>query len=472
MKWPFLKQKKSQKGLRYKLMLAFSLMSIIPLLACMYLISNFIFPQFQHMFSTSAIMVTALVISILGLGFAKGLIDPVIDMAIEARIIASGAYDRQIAVSSDDEVGNLGESINVMTQRIKNNLDELKTYGQKTREINAEIHKKILALSSLLQIGDIISTGSMKLDSVLDFAIQKVAMIFDTGFGVLYMARPKEGDYIVKASYNIEDEKLVDIVIKESGQGILEKALENRSILVIDDTMKDTKVIENLKNTYNVKNLLALPIFSGKRSIGLLVVGNRLSDFKYKPDDIDLVKVFTKQVTIAVENDILIKRAEELAIIDELTGLFNRGYILSRLEEEIKRAIFYQRPCSFIMFNIDNFKLFRESKGELVAEDVLKKASRIVRENSTPMGKVGRIGGDEFVILLPEKNKREATLIAEDIRKKIETANFAKEGKLYVTISAGVSENPIDGSTREELFKKAMDSLHSAKSLGKNKVVA
>ena len=71
-------------------------------------------------------------------------------------------------------------------------------------------------------------------------------------------------------------------------------------------------------------------------------------------------------------------------------------------------------------------------------------------------------------MLLPEKNKRESAEIAEDMRKKIESANFSREGKLSITVSCGVSENPIDGSTQEELFKKAMEALQSAKSLGKN----
>jgi len=451
-------------------MIAFSLMSIIPLLVTMYLVSIYIFPHLKNIIDVSTIMIISIAIAVLGLGFAKGLVDPVIDMAIEARIIASGEYNRRIAVSSDDEVGNLGDSINMMTQRIKNNLDELKTYGQKTKEINIEIHKKILALSSLLQVGDMISTGSIGLDTILELSVQKVSMVFDAGFGALYMPRPAEGDYILKASYNLEEEVLADIVIKEDGPNPFDRILRDRSILVIDESAKGAKRLENFRTTYNVKNMLIVPISSGRRNVGLLVVGNRLDDFKYKVDDIDLVKVFAKQITIAIENDILIKRAEELAIVDELTGLFNKNYILTRLEDEIKRAIFYQRPCSFIAFNIDNFKAFRESKGEIAAEEILKRVARIIKENATPMGKVGRIGGNEFGILLPEKNKKEAANVAEDIRKRIESTNFAREGKLLFTASAGVSENPIDGSTKEELFKKAVDALHDAEASGKNRV--
>jgi diguanylate cyclase (GGDEF)-like protein len=462
--------KSPRKGLRYKLMLAFSLMSIIPLLACMYLITACIFPQVQNMVDASTIMLISIVISILGLGLAKGLVDPVVDMAVEARIIASGNYDRKISVSSDDELGFLGESINLMTQSIKSNITELKTIGQKTKEIDLEIHKKIVSLSNLLQLGDIIAKGSVELTVVIEMATQKVAAIFDRGYAILYLTRPKDGDFLARASSGVQNDKLLGLVLKEGGSNMLERLMRERATLVVDESMKKSKDSEEARGVYGVSNMVAVPLFSGRKTLGLLLVGNDHEDYRFKTDDVDLVKVFARQITIAVENEALLKKTEELAIIDELTGLFNKNYVLSRLEEEIKRAIFYQRPCSFMVFNIDDFKLFRESKGDLAAEDVLKKISKIVKENATPMGKAGRIGWDEFSILLPEKNKKEAASIAESLRKRIEGHNFTTEGKLNFTVSVGVSENPIDGSTKEELFKKAMEALANAKAQGKNRV--
>ncbi|MBI4974999.1 MAG: diguanylate cyclase [Candidatus Omnitrophica bacterium] len=459
------------KGMRYKLLLAFSLMSIIPLLVLAYLASIYIFPQLENIMDVSTVVILSITIAILGLVLAKGFIDPVIDMAIEARVIASGEYDKKIAVRTDDEIGHLGESINIMTQRIRSNLDELKSYGQKTREINLEIHKKVLALSSLLQIGDIISAGSMELNTLLELAIQKAATIFDTGFCIFYREKDGSGDLLPAFSYNVDKEKLGDLTIR-AGQGLLGRTLQDSSTLLIDEGSKRSNDIEVFKTTYNVKNMVAIPLLSGKKILGMLVIGTRLDDLRYKIDDIDLIKVFAKQMAIAIENDLLIKKTQELTIKDDLTDLYNKTYIFSRLEEEIKRAIFYQRPCSFIIFNIDTFSAFREANGELAAEEALKKMAKVIRDNLDPVGKLARIGGDEFAMLLPEKNKRETMHIAEEIRKKIESTNFLREAKASLTVSGGVSENPIDGATREELFKKAQDALHRAKALGKNRVEA
>lgn len=460
------------KGLRYKLLLAFSLMSIIPLLACTYVISNFLFPEIDNLFMVSTVIIVSVFIAVLGLVLARGLVDPVIDMAIEAKIIASGEYDRSIPVSSDDEIGNLAGSINSMTQRIKSNLDELKSYSQRMREINVDIHKKVMALSSLLQIGDIISSRSIQIDPLLSLAVERAANVMDTGYGVLYSAsKDGSGAFRANISCNLDDEKLTELVIKKGGPGLLDRVVETRAILTVDKASKPSKELDQVRSSCNLKNFLAVPIFSGKNDFGLLLIGTRLDDFRFKDDDVELMKVFAKQITIAIESDMLSKKTEQLAIKDDLTDLYNKTFIMGRLEEEIKRAIFYQRPCSFVAFNIDNFKKFRDTHGELAAEEALKRMARIFRDNLTPVGKAARIGGDDFGMLLPEKNKKEAAYIAEELRKKVETTNLLRQGQASLTVSCGVSENPIDGSTAEELYKKAVAAVKEAKALGKNRVV-
>ncbi len=444
------------RGLRYKLLIAFSLMSIIPLLACMYLISNYIFPQVENLFTVSAVVIVSMVLAVLGLALARGLVDPVIDMAIEAKIIASGEYDRNLPVSSDDEIGNLAGSINLMTQKVKSNLDELKSYSQRMREINVDIHKKVMAV---------------QLEPLLSLIVERSASVLDTGYGVFYSAaKDSSGIFRAGVTYNLDSEKIAESTIRKGGHEFLDRILDGRAIVTVDKSAKPSKELENFRAAYNIKNFIVMPIYSGRVDLGVLFVGSRIEDLRFKDDDIELIKVFAKQATIAIESDLLSKKTEQLAIKDDLTDLYNKTFIMGRLEEEIKRAIFYQRPCSFIAFNIDNFKKFRDTHGELAAEEALKRMAKIFRDNLTPVGKAARIGGDDFAMLLPEKNKKEAAYIAEELRKKVETTNLLRQGQASLTVSCGVSENPIDGATADELYKKAMTAVKEAKSLGKNKV--
>jgi len=146
-------------------------------------------------------------------------------------------------------------------------------------------------------------------------------------------------------------------------------------------------------------------------------------------------------------------------------------FIRNRLEEEIKRAIIYRRPCAFIILNIDNFQQFHKNFGLLQAEVTLKKIASLIRDSFTEVDRVARAGDNEFAVVLPERNKRQAQEIAEEIRKKIDSA-FSKERDVNkrLTVSGGVSENPLDGVNAEELITQAKEALNSAKTQGKNRI--
>ncbi|MCX5685917.1 MAG: diguanylate cyclase [Candidatus Omnitrophica bacterium] len=451
------------RGLRYKLMIAFCLMSIIPLLSCVYIINIYLFPQLDNPLTVSIVVLVSIIVSLLGLFLAKSLIEPVIDMAIEAKLISGGDYDRRVAAPFEDEVGNLADSINFMTRKIKTNMDEIKSYGRKMGEVNQDIQEKVMALSSLLQIGDIIAAGSLQLDALLEIAVEKVSTVFENGFGILYMPKEEDGDFVAKTSCGMEKENLTGLVIRKDGTGILEKAVANRSVIVLDKSVKPSKDLADFKTASNIANAVIIPLYSSRRNLGLLIVGNRVADFRYKDEDTDMIRVFAKQIAIAIESDILSRRTSELSITDDLTNLYNKRFILNRLEEEIKRAIFYQRPCSFIVFSLDQFDLFRQSHGELAAEEALRRIAKAIRENMMPIGKAARISGFEFAVLLPEKNKREASYVAEEMKKMIEATNLIRDGKAAAKVTVGVSENPIDGATSDELFKRAEEAIRQAK---------
>jgi diguanylate cyclase (GGDEF)-like protein len=122
--------------------------------------------------------------------------------------------------------------------------------------------------------------------------------------------------------------------------------------------------------------------------------------------------------------------------------------------------------------NIDNFQKYRQEFGTLQAEAILKRVSIIIRDSVTEIDRVGRTGGNEFAIVLPEKNKRKAQDLAEDIRKKIEfTFMEERDASKRLTISGGVSENPLDGITAEELVNKARELVELAKKQGKNRII-
>ncbi len=460
--------------LRYKLMVSFSLMSLIPLLILGYLATNYIFPSTKDIGNISLIIGIGIFIALLGFVLIKGMVDPISKLANHAKIIANGDLERGIVdIKRDDEIGDLSASLNEITRRIRNNMDELKNYGEKTKEINLDIHKKVLALSSLLQIGNLISTKP-KLNEILDLIIDKISQLLDTRVSFLMLINENTNELEFKSTYRISEPLINDYKVK-LGKTFLGEIADSGEIFILDTKRqkKDFNGVSEFQEQLGIKNLLIVPVTSHGKVTGILGAGNTLPNFSFDDDDVDLVKVFIKQITIAIENDELMKKAEELEIKDDLTDLYNASYIRKRLDEEIKRAILLQRPCSFVLVNVDNFRIYRDQHGEVASEGSLKKIARILEENTSQIDRVARFSGDEFALVLPEKNKKEATMIGEEIRKRIEESIFPgdKSATVKLTISAGVSENPIDGITADELINKATQALKTAKMQGKNKLV-
>jgi diguanylate cyclase (GGDEF)-like protein len=465
-------------GLRYKLTVAFVLMSLIPMAICVYLFLNYIFPFLNligdpnvELKDVSSVLVITIIIALLGFKIVRDIVSPIIDMALKAKDIAKGDFSSNINIRSEDEIGELGSTLNVLTRRIRENMDELRSYGERTKEINVEISKKVLVLSSLLQVSSLITQGS-PLEETIKIVIDKIAQLSDDD-SVFVMLSEEKDTLAIKASHNLK-ESLLSFKLKR-GVGYLGKLLAESKVAVIDRRSRLSSEMEEFLKVFGLKNCILSPVMAHGVGFGMLSYGNADSDFEFKEDDVELIKLFSKQIAIAVENELLTAKAKELAIKDELTGLYNEKFIMNRLEEEIKRAVLYQRPCSFLIFNIDDLNLYRDINGELASEETIKKIGKVIESNVTEVDRVGRLSGDTFAVILPEKNKKQANTIAEALRQRVEAFGISGgQGypRNFVTVSGGVSENPIDGVTAQELVNKATSGLNEAKSRGKNLVIS
>ncbi|MDD5730023.1 MAG: sensor domain-containing diguanylate cyclase [Candidatus Omnitrophica bacterium] len=459
----------ASKGLNYKLTIAFCLMSVLPVLVLLYLVVYYILPQTG--FKPDIILFTAITIFIALIGFflIKEVFVRVMSVSAEAKLIASGNIGGQAEMGHVDEVGVLGQTLNQLTQHIRSNMEELKSYSHKTEEINLKIQEHVLVFSNLLQISSLISQAVI-LDDVLRLATEKSRLLAHSDIAYLLFREEGADSFYMRCADAVNPVYLTKIKI-ESEDFLFGKTIKNGKPLLID---KDNSLSDNANELFlekfKVKNTLALPVFLKDRIIAVLGIGNSKEEFAYSKDDAELLDIFTKQIAIAVENNRLVRRVEKLEIKDTLTGLYNKTYIVGRLQEEIKRAVVRQRPCAFILFNIDDFQKFRDKAQAVEVETVLKTVGALLRDSVTEIDRVARFGDNEFAVVLPERNKRQAHEIAERVRKLVEIS-FTQEPdeSRRLTISAGVSENPLDGITAEELLLKAKQLLDTAKAQGKNR---
>jgi diguanylate cyclase (GGDEF)-like protein len=459
------------QGLNYKLKISFYLMVVLPLLVSLYLVSNYILPSVGIQLDIVMSIVSSLFIAVIGFFLIKGVFARILSVSSEAKLIAAGDISRKVEAVYKDEVGDLGEALNLLTNRIRFNMDELKNYSEKTSEINLEIQKRVMVLSSLLQISSLISQGA-KLDDILSVATEKSRLLANSEVAYLLFRQEGQEAFSVRMADSVVPHKLTGILIEPKNE-IFGRLTKSNKPLIID---KGNVLPENAKDEiyekFGMINTLMFPVFIRGRVMAILGVGNSRKGFAYRKEDVELLEIFGKQIAIAIENELLIKRVEKLEIKDVLTGLYNESFIRSRLQEEIKRAIAYQRPCAFILLNVDNFQRFHEKYGSLQAESALKRIGSLIRDSVSEIERVARFGDNEFAVVLPEKNKRQAKEIAESIRKKIEFSfSEEQEEEKKLTLSGSISENPLDGIDAEELITKAGLLLAAAKTEGKNRVV-
>ncbi len=170
------------------------------------------------------------------------------------------------------------------------------------------------------------------------------------------------------------------------------------------------------------------------------------------------------------ENETLV----QLAAKDGLTGLYNHAYIKERLKQELYRCQRYNHPLSILMIDIDDFKSLNDNYGHVVGDKVLKSLSLLMQEIIRPSDIIGRYGGEEFLVILPQTNSENSLAVAERIRENIEYYEFevhsSKNKISQVTVSIGLCTFPDHGHTSEDLIAFADESLYSAKTEGKNRV--
>ena len=219
-----------------------------------------------------------------------------------------------------------------------------------------------------------------------------------------------------------------------------------------------------------IRSILVVPMWLGGEVIGS-ISAQSYQPRAYNEEDLALLEMLASYAAIALENSHLFNKIQRLAITDSLTDIYNRRHLFVLGQREFNRARRFKRPLSVIFIDIDHFKKINDHYGHRAGDQALILIARTIQDHIRDIDVVGRYGGEEFLLFIPEVDLDTSRQIAERIRTSVELALMKSlYSKPSVTISLGVVELTDDTPSLSALVARADAAMYDAKRNGRNRV--
>ena len=215
---------------------------------------------------------------------------------------------------------------------------------------------------------------------------------------------------------------------------------------------------------------LVVPLDAGTERMAVLVLGSRISDKLYGRAELELAGTLSFAAAIALKNSELVEQLHSAATTDELTGLYNRRALEERLAAEISRSLRHQLHTSVLLLDLDRFKMVNDTMGHAAGDRLLVQVARILRQQCRALDVVGRLGGDEFLVILPMTKPAEAQVFVARVQNSLRDLERAHPEFGPCTLSMGIAESPRHGTTVGSVLAAADTALYKAKRAGRNAV--
>ncbi|HET7598682.1 MAG TPA: GGDEF domain-containing protein [Gemmatimonadales bacterium] len=213
---------------------------------------------------------------------------------------------------------------------------------------------------------------------------------------------------------------------------------------------------------------LIVPVDAGAERMAVLILGPRLSDKRYGRAELELAGTLSFAAAIALKNAELVEQLHSAATTDELTQLYNRRALEERLAAEISRSLRHQLHTSVLLMDLDRFKIVNDSMGHAAGDRLLVLAGNVLRQQCRALDVVGRLGGDEFLVILPMTKPSEAMVFVSRVQQSIAALAKAHPEFGHVTVSIGIAEAPQHGTSVSALLAAADAALYRAKRAGRD----
>ncbi len=391
-------------------------------------------------------VITGRVIGVLALGPKRG---GKMYREDEFRFLATLASQSAAAVST----ARLYQSIAIARRDLDRSLHNLSMLFDVTRALGA-----ISDLTRLLRL-------------ILSRAIDAV----DAEKGSLMLLDEVSEELVIRVVFGLPDKEVEEKINSgeisckrfRRGEGVAGKVLDTGQAIRVDD-VRDERNFTQRSNSH-VRSILCVPLRVDDDVIGVINITNRKTHEPFSQEDEQILEALSHQAAVAIART----RLYEAAITDSLTGLYVRRFIMHRLTEEVRRARRYGSSMVLIMADIDHFKAVNDTYGHPAGDAVITATAHVLRQSlRIHVDVIGRYGGEEFMMLLPQTDGEGGICAAERLRVAVEAleVEIGDGTKLKVTMSFGVTSlaQPAHEEKVSLVIQRADDALYRSKKGGRN----
>jgi diguanylate cyclase (GGDEF)-like protein len=339
--------------------------------------------------------------------------------------------------------------------------------------LRQELEQRARFADYLQNFGEQINTA--KPDEAYDAILRMSADLLHAERGSLLLFDETSNELEVIAALGPRAEVARETRVR-MGEGVAGSVMSNGRPLVVRDVESTGHAPAPAERSYKTKSFISYPITISGRKVGVLNVTDKAGGGSYDDVDLSLIESIAPQMALALDRAEWQEKANQfqlMSITDPLTGLLNRRYLIERLAEELKRSKRQNYEMSFMMLDLDDFKIYNDRNGHQAGDLALEMSAQCLKSALRGADVASRYGGEEFCILLPQTTLEEATAIAERIRRRVLRMRFP-HGKSQplgaVTVSIGISAFHPGVDTPEAMIEYADRALYLAKHRGKNRV--
>ena len=342
-------------------------------------------------------------------------------------------------------------------------------------QLMRELKRMVDELAALNEIGKAL-TSSLDISEVMELILDKVAKLLKPSNWSLLLLDPATNELYFQAARGPGAEALLNLRLRP-GEGIAGQVATSGKPLRVEDVRNDARFSGRFdeKSSFHSRSILCVPLASRGRVLGVIELVNDAEHAAFTEEDLRTLATVGEFATIALENAQNFAKVQELTVLDDHTGLYNSRHLKRQLASEVVRAVRFGHPVSVIFFDLDHFKQVNDQRGHQSGSRVLLEVGQLLKRSLRSTDVAVRYGGDEFVVLLPETSRDQSIAAARRLRDEVASTHFLaheKAGALRLTASFGVATFPDDGTTPDDLIRRADEAMYRVKARSRDGVEA